>query len=165
MANHLSALETQLIRSSLLTKTDEEIALILYRPVEEVSAKIIELYGGAREERLQIVQANKMAQIAKFRKPAAAKKVKNQDSELDRKIKKRAADQIAMERRRLAENKKREEKRTCKTKAVDWSTMRSVKVNNKIWIIIPKDANAREEIAKYEANRMIYERRHKQQEK
>lgn len=66
MAYSFSTLDIQLIRSSLATKTNEQIAEILEAPLEDVIKKIGELYPGGVSERQVAVKA-KQADIERKR--------------------------------------------------------------------------------------------------
>src|SRR5690606_39001890 len=77
-----SSLELQLIRSSLATKTDDELAELLERSVMEVRAKIDEITGGgamvrnARVKEVQelVLQEKRMKQDKLKQKESARKK-------------------------------------------------------------------------------------------
>lgn len=110
MAYQFSSLEMQLIRSSLATKTNEQIAEILEAPLDVVIKKINELYPGSAAERQVAVKA-KQADIERKRvlkeKDLADKRSRKRERE-EEKIRTEKAKKDRFSRDSLAEKRKRE---------------------------------------------------------
>lgn len=161
MTNQLTSLEIQLIRSSLATKTNEEIAEILELPVEKVIAVIDELTNGEAEARLIDVQNYKNEQELKKKKVGRprSKMVEKGNDDDDIKRIKRPAKIYEMEQERKKQKDAWEARQKLQTRVIDWGNMKSVRVDSKTVIFINKDDDPKEAIALYEANRMIVERK------
>ena len=132
-------MELQLIRSSLATKTDEELAELLERPVEEVRDKINELTDGAGDERSRDVSIWKQEQ-AKEKQKRSRKKEPNPDAiaretriQNKKKEQKKAHDQWE---KQTTANKFRDDRRHYKTLPVDLKQMISVKLDDKTYAFI-----------------------------
>lgn len=139
----LSVLEKQLIRSSIFNKTDMEIALLLERPVEVVTPFISTIWEGDTDTRNRlIIEKRKDADKPKKKKgrPVSMKKASLSE--------KYHAD------RKTARDKERG--KILKTKIVDYSKMKSVKVDDKTYIQIPIGASCSQAIATYKTNRENY---------
>lgn len=161
MTNDFSSLEIQLIRSSLTTKSDEEIAELLERPVEEVHEKINELTsGGAAERSLQVVELKQKVEQEKQKKkkkkgrPVTVKKerivIEKKYEEREIKTKKKVQFD---ERQRRAELENRQTHRKYKTRAIDYGEMKSVRVNKSTWIWVPKEMDEQKAIEHYHSQR------------
>ena len=160
-----TSLEIQLIRSSLTNRTDEEIAELLERAVDEVREKVKEISEITPEQRQAEVirfKADKKKRIA--RKPAVIKQKKQVEKkeELNRTEKQQMQRKriIRHEEARKAELRKREERKTFRTRKVDYSKMKSVRVNRQTFVWVDKSISDAEAIRKYYDNRDHYSRKH-----
>ncbi len=156
-----TSLEIQLIRSSLATKTDDEIAELLERPAEEVSAAVNEI-GIDAGQRLADLQLYKDSQVKKAKpKNVAVKKVVKEEPQLivKKELRKREQTRILnKQEQQRTERRKNEERRRYATRAVDYSKMKTVKVGKGIWVYVPVDVTDDMAKRKFEANRKRYER-------
>lgn len=168
---HFSTLEIQLILSCVATKTDEEIAELLEVAVEAITEKIREMTGedpgerkkGIEHERLtQAQEASRKRHVAAETK-ARTKRPKDLEEEwLAAKQELRRRDHARSEQKELkrkSDVRRWEERRSFKTKKVDYTEMKTIRVDDRTMIVIPKSANTTEAIALYQANRMIVDRK------
>lgn len=162
-----SALETQMIRSSLATKTDDEIAELLERTVGEVRAKIDEITGGgslARNERVvevkEILRKQQVEKVNTRRNKEAAKEKRRIQAEqrnrekalTDRKDKLEAERKEAINHQVRKNRQDWERRQTVKTRVIDWSQMKTVKISKGTYVQVPRDVPDAEAIAKYHHN-------------
>lgn len=160
MSNQLSNLEIQLIRSSMATKTNEEIAELIERPVGEVVEFIDQITGGGASARTQRIidaksaiarmEEEKRKGKAKFKERVQRKKVEN-DYEILERHKRDSATAIADHQKMLT--RLRESRQTFKTRVTDYSKMKTVKVCKGTYVWVPLEADPAEVIRKYNQNR------------
>lgn len=168
MNNHFTSLEIQLIRSSLSTKTDDEIAELLEKPVEEVINKINEITGnGAHERNIRILEVRailKKQQEEKnnLRLKKEADRLKRQQAARERHSMKKDREEKEFSKRttfeaQMSEHHRRratrEASQTYKTREVDWSIMKSVRVSRNTLVVVPKEMTEEEAIEQYYKNR------------
>lgn len=163
MHDPFSSLELQLIKSALMTKSDQEIADLLERPVEEVIEIINQLTDGNASQRTSDVNQFKLEQEEKKqrKKKAIVRKVVTPSVLDDHKVaraKNREAQVGNAAEIRQAEKRRWDDRQKIKTREVDYSTMVSIKVADKTWIQVPKGTDHNVAIALYQANIKIRER-------
>ena len=163
MTNPFSTLEIQLIRSSLSTKSDDEIAELLERPVEEIIEMINELTSGGAAERSNTVieekqkrEQEKLANKKKAGRPVNDRK--SVEAEYEKKISKKTNTIEFKQAQRRKELEAREINRKFKTKQVDYSLMKSVRVNRTTHVWVPKEMPEKEAIKQYQKNIETYNR-------
>jgi len=164
MTNPFSSLEIQLIRASLANKSDEEIAELLERPVEEIVEKINELTSGGAADRSNEVANLKLKQeeekLQKKKRPATVKierKVIEQQYENKAKKKTRSIEFENNQRRKQVEAMS--VNRRFKTRTIDYSNMKSVRVNRSTFVWVDKNVPDKEAIKKYNDNLDFYNRK------
>lgn len=164
MTNEFSTLEIQLIRSSLATKSDDEIAEVLERHVDDVREKINELTGGGADQRSKF--------IAEFKVQQEQEKLANKKKKTGRPVNDRKVIEAAYEKKiskktgtiefKQAQRRKEVEamavNRKFKTRHVDYSTMKSVRVNRNTHVWVPKEMPESEAIKQYQKNIETYNR-------
>ncbi len=156
MTAPFESLEIQLVKSSLASRSDEELAGILERPVEEITALINELTGGQAEARTaDISKMIDEKQQAINVKKTQVKKIRHVDEE-KQKEKARSAERFKEKtsRIKIEEQRKRErdlqfQRRSFKTREVDQSQMKHVRVNRTTYVQVPKDIPDEVAIANY----------------
>jgi len=143
----LSALERQLIRSSLLNKTDMELAQFIEKPVQTVQRFIQSIWEGDTETRNRlIIEKRKDAEFLVKRK---AKKVA---------LKKESLSIRQQHLKRREAIREREQRKSFSSREIDYSLLKSVRVDEKTFIWIPKDQCPEDAIRQYEKNRMKYQK-------
>jgi hypothetical protein len=156
-------LEIQLIKSSLATRSDQEIADLLERPIEQVRIKVEQISGVAPGERQLDVEFYKQ-ELSTKKKPLSIgnvvkeKKVKEVSAKLQRYRERSAA--IRKEHERKKEIAGRTSNRKLKSRNIDWSTMKSVRVNRSTFIYVDKTVDDMDAIKQYEYNQAHKERKH-----
>lgn len=158
MSAPFSNLELQLVRSSLAIRTNEEIAFLLERPVEDVLNIINELTEGGANERTNDVLQYKQEKEKKKVKPVS--KVKLEKKELakvkeERESKKRQEVESQWEQQRNYA-RKREERRTYKTRPLDLENKISVRLDDKTFAFITRQSTDKETNALIEMTRFNY---------
>jgi len=168
MTNQFSSLEIQLIRSSLASRTDDEIAQLLEKPVEDVVAKINEITGGGAAERnnrilyVKAILQNQQQQKIEERKRKEAGRLKRQKASQERaSIKKQRQNREQAQRDTIEfqmhqhhkKRRERESRQTYQTKEVDWTKMKSVRVSRSTLVLVPKEMTEEEAIEQYYKNR------------
>lgn len=156
-----SNIEIQMIRASLATKTNEELAELLERPLKEVIECIDQITGGgaeAREER--IIDARKaIARMEEERRKSKVKREYRSKNKPREKTDGEIMEQAARDNANLiAENQRmqtrlRESRRTLKTRTIDYSKMKSVLVAKGTYVWVEKSIPSEEAIRKYNENR------------
>lgn len=173
MTTPFSIQELQLVRGSLSSKTDEEIAQILERPIEDIIEVIDDItHGQATERQLEVVRGREEATRKRIRqKPKKVAQPKKQDAPnvaADREAERQAERKKLAERAAAKEKEKRKaanieeakrvmrnrelQARAYKTKTRDWSQYRSVRVDKHTHIMVHKDEDSKEAIKRYKAN-------------
>lgn len=153
MENSFSVFEVRLLKSLLSKKSDEEIALMLERPVHDVSAKIHELTGGIspfqeklqqkkkqQERREEIVRQKKQQQQAK-------KVVEKKRTVSSRIISHQTADRV--------QARKRRDEPQFKTKAVDYSQLVAVRIDHRTVVFAKPGEDPDKVREKYFANQKL----------
>jgi|GEM_PF-5792147 len=144
-----SPIEIQLIKSSLDTKTDQELADLLDRSVEEVVQIINDLTNGAASDRSRDVEKYKQEELARKKAKRSGRQARTvkRDTELEAKQAKRAKDQVigrAKTEALTSASRTREESRTYKTRQVDYSQMQLLRIDDKTQIYVKKGLSDRE---------------------
>src|SRR5687768_3094122 len=103
MTEPFSTIEIQLIKVSMCCKTDDEIAELLERSVQDVHEIINKLTGGSADERTREVESLNQEKVSAWEKQRQERIAKLQQASRDRKE--------AQEERKLLEKKNREEQR------------------------------------------------------
>jgi hypothetical protein len=168
MTNPFSNIEAQLVRSSLTTKTDIELAELLERTVEEVHQFINELTGGGAQDRVsRIDEARSAVSRIQEQKAAADRRkretrTKRQETN-ERRRKEMEGISISEQRQRnhaeitAQQQRKRTQewvaKRSYKTRTIDWAVMKTVQVAKGTYVVVPKDMSEKEAIDTYYKNR------------
>jgi hypothetical protein len=148
-------LELQLIRSSLATRTDAELAEILERPVDAIRAKIDEITGGE--------SASRDFEISKRREEADQRiEEKKRKKVRDGYLKEKKQKEITYERKRKGkdvvqyENRIRREQspqnKKYATREIDMSKMKYVRVNKTTHILVPVGTSDQDAIDQYHTN-------------
>lgn len=161
MTNPFSNIEAQLVRSSLATKTDQELSELLERPIEEVTAFIDQITGGGAEARGVRIQDARAA-VTRMeeerrkskvkRKPGSGKKpVKPTDAEITQRARRHHANTTAeLQKKRTQERMARQK---LKTREIDWSKMKSVLVSKGTYVMVPIGVSKARAIEQYHKNR------------
>lgn len=162
MAYQFSSLDIQLIRSSLATKTNEQIADILEAPLDVVIKKISELYPGSAAERQVAVKA-KQADIERKKiikeKELAEKKRRKRLREEERiRTEKEKKDRFS--RDSLAEKRRRElatrsDRRVYATRNQNLDKKISVRIDAKTHLFVDPGADI-EKIKKFYAKNVMH---------
>jgi len=154
MMEPLSPLEISLVRSSLGTRTDDELAELLERPVVEVTAYMDQLTGIGADERLSVITAARLKkeQEAKKKKfPIKSKPLTDKDIKAEKKRRERVQ-RMNVEEARVLERTRREGRQRLATKVVDYSKMKSVKVNRNTFVFVPLHVKDKDAIDLFYAN-------------
>lgn len=133
-----SYLDIQIIKASLGRKTDEQLAFITERPVEDVRAFIDEITGGESAQRNAdaIAYQQERAAESKQRKKLVKEIIKEEvESKRARKARERQ-ERLNMEERRRVEASRREDVRTYKTREVNLSELQSVRIDHKTIVFV-----------------------------
>lgn len=146
-----------------MTKSNEEIAELLERPVDEIIEKINQLTDGNASQRTSDVNQFKLEQEEKKqrKKKAITRKVVTPSVSDDHKVARRKSKEVRLGNAaeiRQAEKRRWEGHQKIKTREVDYSTMVSIKVGDKTWLQVPKGTDHKAAIALYKANVKIRER-------
>jgi hypothetical protein len=170
----LTYLEEQVIKTSLGTKTNEEIAELLELPVDELIEIINSMTDGKAEERQADViryQQEKLAERPKRAELRKEKTEKQKQAELQRAKEKKQHDtreQIKQQiKQRRAEHMARPSQRSYATRAIDYSKTVSVKLDEKTYAMVeiqdtPEKTQAliAKTKATYEANKQLNKLKH-----
>lgn len=138
MEDNFTQLEIQLIRSSLSTKTDAQIAEILERSIADIRKAINVMTGGAADDReidVKRFQEEQAAAKIKVKKPAV-RKVKLKSKEMKKAESPKAEKVRQAWEKQTAENKKKHDRSIFKTIEVDLNKLISVKIDNKTTIFV-----------------------------
>jgi hypothetical protein len=153
MANEFSITEIRLIKSLLSKKTDEAIAMILERPVEEVTAKIREL-SGMEVSHSDIMRRRKIRQEEQLRLKEEKKRINLLQQQQN--IKKASTSKLIS-----LQNAEREQRRKTlasplfATRAIDYSEMKAVRIDSRT-IIYAKPGEDPEVVRKkYLSNKQL----------
>lgn len=139
MENSFSQFEMVLIQQQLISCTDEEIALMIDRPVELVRNKINQLTGGGT------IKKSYSQRIQEKQKAAEQKKVKKQRVVKLKKVQKKQEKPVTVWReieQRKLERKKQLEAQTLPTRHIDHESLISVRIDNKTTIYIKPGEDA-----------------------
>ena len=139
----LSKLEEQLIRSSLATKTDAEIAEILERPVQDIHDAINKITdGGASARNERVIEVKQIMEQEAQNKKASKKKSKRKsleeknkdlwDDAVARTVKKKAVkeDGTISNEEHAESRRRREERGKFKTRFVDPNSLHSLRMED-----------------------------------
>lgn len=145
--NPFSPLEIQLIRSSLSTKTDQEIADLVECSVEDLRQLINEITGGGADERtIDVIKYQEECRQEK-KKKKVKKKVQSHKQQLVDKSKTRLKERKDAENKwekQRAINKGREDRRTYKTREIDMTKMISVRMDKRTCVLVERQATQKE---------------------
>jgi hypothetical protein len=137
MANNFSSIEVRLIRSLISCRSDEDIAMILEKPVQDVAAKIHELTGGVGPYQAKLnkkknkvekkKREHKKEVVVRQQKRSEGKAKKEFESNKSKEIRKLIARQNA---ERQARNRERD-KPLFKMNKVDYTKLIAVRIDYK----------------------------------
>jgi hypothetical protein len=148
MTEEFSKIEIQLIRSSLATKTDLEIAELLEKPVEDVQALINELTGGAAEDRARDVEIFKTEQAkAKEKKKKPKPKKPNKIESRLLTSTKETNEWQRKQRKEILSNQRSH--RSYKSRDIDYSKMKTVRVAKGTYLWVDKTMSDEAAIQQY----------------
>jgi hypothetical protein len=172
MTNPFTNLEIQLIRAKLDTHSDGELAAILERPIEEVHEFIDMMTVGGADARSGLVQelkekqhqekvelgkcrpkregragCNSEAREARIRERKEMLKVREERKQKEFRDR---SDAIFREAQRKKEVAAMAVNRKFKTRQVDYSKMKSVKVAKGTYVFVPVEVSNREAIEHYQ---------------
>lgn len=157
--SNFSFLEDQLIRSSLDTKTDKEIAELLERPIEEVIDRLNELTNGAASDRNREIELRR----EEVMKEKAAKNARKEYLQLARhKAEEREANRkkrLTLDEQRRINRDKKEQSKTYSTITRDWSQYRLVRVDHKTHIYVKIGEDPRTAIEMYKNHEALKNRK------
>jgi hypothetical protein len=141
-ADEFTALDLHLISACLTGSTDEEIAAILQKPLHLVVAKINEITGMA-EQRQADLKSHRLAvlQAESIKRNNRRKQVEVDEGrrEMDEKrVKREKQEQAAINRDHAAQlgRQKRLEVRRYKTREIDYSQLRSLRIDSKTTVFL-----------------------------
>lgn len=140
----MNSLETQLIRASLFTRTDEEISSLIDVPVGEVSEYISKLMGSDIELRETSLKQIKEDAVTKQNALDAQrnKQYQKQQKEAQKKERIREARvRIIQEEQRKQKRTAWEQRRTMKTRVIDYSKLKSVRIDSKTHVFVEPGAD------------------------
>lgn len=161
MSAQISSLEIQLIKSSLATKTDQEIAELLEILVEDVFDIINDITeGGAADRNIEIEKQRQERSLANQRKkqqPRIRKAVIKKPDEKPN----RNADVVAKWEKQGQANKLRENRRSYKTRVIDMTKMISVKLDDRTHVLIERQETELETQVLIDQAKVDYELRKK----
>lgn len=173
MTTPFSTQELQLVRGSLSSKTDEEIAQILERPIEEIVEAINDItHGQATERQLEVVRRREEGARKPTRvrpKKVAPPKKRDASSVIAQRNAERAAERKKLAQRAAAREKEKRkaanieeakrvrknrelQSRAYKTVKRDWSQYRSVRVDKHTHIMVHIDEDPEQAIQRYKDN-------------
>jgi hypothetical protein len=155
MTTPLSHLEIQLIRSSLLTKTDEELSSLLDRPAEEIATVVLNLCEGNLDERISSLQQVSEKKLIPIK---SRKRLENERKEAKLEENRRdLAIRSNIELRRRKERTAWEERRSFKTKSVDLSELVAVKIDSKTTVFVKPGTNIAKVKEQYQRKPLLNE--------
>jgi hypothetical protein len=150
--NKLTIIEIRYIRALAAVKTDEELAVMIEKPVELIKAQFALMAGLPKrpDEPLPVVA---LASPGKKRISHAERKMIREQKKVEEKKQKREKQNLhAQEQDRLRERKKRLERETFKTKQLDLSGTVCVKLNEKTTVWVKPGTDIEELKKKYKIN-------------
>jgi hypothetical protein len=129
MENNFSAFEVRLLKSLLSKRSDEDIALMLERPVCEVSEKINELTGGISPFQEKLLQKKKQQER---REEIVRQKKQQQQAKKDVEKKRTVSSRIIAHQTadRIQARKRRDEPKYV-TKEIDLSKLVAVRIDHR----------------------------------
>lgn len=158
----------QLIRASLATKTDTEIAELLEISVEDVREIINDITGGGAQARAQRIddvrevitknaKAKEEARVQKLHRQSKKRReltemqsIEKERESNDQRRRSEVAKQSAAQKQKT---KEWEAKRSYKTRVIDYSVLKSVRVNRSTLIYVDKSIPDKQAIEQYYQNR------------
>lgn len=158
--NPFSPLEIQLVRSSLATKTDQEIADLVERTIEEVQLLINEITNGNGEERSRDVAKYQEERKQEKKKKSTKVKVPSQKIQMAEKAKARLKERQDAENnweKQRAITRGREDRRTYKTREIDMTKMISVRMDKRTCVLVERQATKEATDELIEQARVQYE--------
>lgn len=157
-----SALEIQLIRSSLGTRSDEEIAELIECPVESVVAFINDITDGNAEQRSSDVARYKQEQAnSRKKKPARVRKKKQQPVNMEAERKKQQMQARSEWDKRREQVRKLENQRMYKTRKLDLENTVSVRLDSKTHALVEIQSTPQATQALIDQVKLDYELRKK----
>lgn len=166
-----SPLEIQLVRASLSTKTTVEISLLLERSAEDITILINDITDGCadqREQDVKLYMEEKVKAKKKVGRPprdseaiALEKKRKQESKSLSNESATKSSVAAAMEHH-YKKRREAESKRKYKTRIVDPATLITVRLDDKTWAQVERQATPeltdqliKKTKAAYEANKTL----------
>jgi hypothetical protein len=161
MTEPFTILEEQFVRASLITKTDEEIAELMEKPVHEVVDFINTIYEEGAEARMVLIREVRERVEGERQKARDAKKgigkkglgIGAKKEKRERPEKNIYSANIEIVRK---EKRRTEERSKFKTRQVDYSKLKRVKVDRNTWVYVERSVSNTAAIAKYQGNRKDY---------
>jgi hypothetical protein len=136
-----TSLETQLVRASLTTKSDGELAALLEKPIEDVVELIDQLTGGQAAARSEQIQKQKEAEHQKRSMQNARKElIQERQAKNEKKQKEKLALANHLEKRKK-ELGRLEANRRFETKEVDLAKLISVRIDHKTHVFVKPGTN------------------------
>jgi hypothetical protein len=138
MTTELSTLEIALIKSSIGTRSDVQIAELLERTVDQVQSYLDDLTGTTAADRASDVATYQNEKESSKKKRSSigidrAKRLQENESIRKEKASKRLAESTWVQNKK--DSKAREERSKCKTRVIDYSSMHSVRIDDKTTIL------------------------------
>lgn len=137
-----SALDLQFISASLSSRTDEEIAEILDKPVELIRAKINDMTGMAGQRQQEMVEKKRLQEAAmSVKRRSKEKQAEERQQKLEKKEKrektnKREHAQRNREHRAQLDRQQSRMTRRYATRQIDFSSLRSLRIDNKTTVFL-----------------------------
>lgn len=142
MASEFTSFEIRLLTSMVSKYSDEDIAGMLEKPVQDVTAKIQELTGGANpyKEKATIAVMEKLNRLPREKKKTGPKKLpkktgpkKSAKRQQEEEAKRRRIETRKLAAQRVAERQavKRQKEVLFKTKTVDYSQLQTVRIDHR----------------------------------
>jgi len=155
-----SSLDIHLVRSSLSTKTDQELAELTDHSVEEVQMLINEITSGSSEERSRVVAKYQEELKREKKKKKVKQKVPSQKEQFNDKSKARLKERQHAEsqwEKQRAITRTREDRRTYKTREIDMTKLISVRMDKRTCILIERQPTQKETDTLIEQARLQFE--------
>lgn len=140
--SQLSSLEIQVVRASLSTRTDEEIAEILDRPVELVRSVINDMTGMAGQRQQEVKEKkSKEIQAAAVNRSVVRKKAEEGIKPLPvqgKNAARKKPDQQIRNQEHVMKLRRREREESSRftTRDIDYSQMKSIKIDDKTTVFV-----------------------------
>lgn len=149
-------IEKQIIRNAMISKSNREIALLINADTNRVAAFVSTLTNvGVITHQMKLDEGKALvkerpAKVKRLQVPSEAKRRQEETKKLNREIK----EQKNSVEKNLASNRRQRREPKFKTKVVDYSQMKTVRIDSKTLIYIKQEADE-------EAARIQYLKNHK----